>query len=48
MGNRGLIFASTITPLGIVTRTENIKQDVDMGTVRLNYTFSAAPLVSRY
>jgi outer membrane immunogenic protein len=48
MGNRDLIFTSPVAPIGIVTRTENIKQDVDMGTVRLNYTFSAAPVFSRY
>ena len=48
MGNRDLIFTSPVAPIGIVTRTENIKQDVDMGTVRLNYTFGAAPVFSRY
>jgi outer membrane immunogenic protein len=47
MGNRGGIsFTSLAPPVGIVTRTEGIKQDVDMGTVRINYTFGAS--VARY
>ena len=45
MGSGGLSFASVAT--GIITRTENIKQDVDMGTVRVNYTFGG-PVVARY
>jgi len=48
MGNHGVTFTSLAPPLGIATRSEGIKQDVDMGMVRLNYTFSAAPFVSRY
>ena len=48
MGNHGVTFTSLTPPLGIATRSEGIKQDVDMGLVRLNYTFSAAPFVSRY
>lgn len=46
MGNRGLTFTSLVVP-GVVTRTDSIKQDVDMATVRVNYTFGG-PLVSRY
>jgi outer membrane immunogenic protein len=30
-----------------VTRTDTIKQDVDIGTVRINYTFGG-PVVARY
>ena len=30
-----------------VTRTDTIKQDVDMGTVRINYTFGG-PVVALY
>jgi outer membrane immunogenic protein len=30
-----------------VTRTDTIKQNVDMGTVRINYTFGG-PVVARY
>jgi outer membrane immunogenic protein len=45
MGSRSLNFGATGT--NIFTRTDNIKQDVDMGTVRVNYTFGA-PLVARY
>jgi outer membrane immunogenic protein len=32
---------------GALTRTDSIKQDVDMGTVRVNYTFGG-PVVARY
>jgi outer membrane immunogenic protein len=32
---------------GIFTRTDSIKQDVDMGTVRVNYTFGG-PVVAKY
>ncbi len=45
MGRSGLSFASLAT--GIVTRTDSIKQDVDMGTVRVNYTFGG-PIVAKY
>jgi outer membrane immunogenic protein len=30
-----------------VTRSDNIRQDVDMGTVRVNYRFGG-PLVAKY
>jgi outer membrane immunogenic protein len=36
-----------ITPAGVFDRTENVRQDIDMGTVRLNYTFGG-PAVARY
>ncbi len=32
---------------GAFTRTDSIKQDVDIGTVRINYTFGG-PVVARY
>ena len=32
---------------GVFTRSDSIKQDVDMGTVRINYTFGG-PIVARY
>ncbi|WLA61494.1 outer membrane protein [Bradyrhizobium diazoefficiens] len=37
----------TFTFLGVATRSDSIKQDVDMGTVRLNYTFGG-PVVAKY
>ena len=43
MGGRNVNF----TVLGINDRTDRIKQDVDMGTVRLNYTFGG-PVVAKY
>jgi outer membrane immunogenic protein len=44
MGSHSVVFpASAIA----VTRTDTIKQDVDMGTVRINYTFGG-PVVARY
>jgi outer membrane immunogenic protein len=38
---------SLFTPAGVLDRTHTIGQDVDMGTVRLNYTFGG-PVVARY
>ena len=47
MGSHNVTFAA-MPALGIgFTRTDNIKQDVDMGTVRLNYTFGG-PIVAKY
>jgi outer membrane immunogenic protein len=44
MGNKNITFpASAIA----VTRSVDIKQDVDMGTVRVNYRFGG-PIVARY
>jgi hypothetical protein len=38
---------NVITPAGVFDRTESVRQDIDMGTVRLNYTFGG-PVVARY
>jgi outer membrane immunogenic protein len=47
MGSSGVTFAAAPL-LGIgFTRTDSIKQNVDMGTVRVNYTFGG-PVVARY
>ncbi|MBR0798062.1 porin family protein [Bradyrhizobium jicamae] len=43
MGSRDVRF----TILGVNDRTDHIKQDVDMATVRVNYTFGG-PVVARY
>jgi outer membrane immunogenic protein len=44
MGNPSIVFpASAIA----VTRSDNIRQDVDMGTVRVTYRFGG-PVVARY
>jgi outer membrane immunogenic protein len=43
MDSRSVVF----TPILAVNRTDTIKQDVDMGTVRINYTFGG-PVVARY
>ena len=43
MGGRNVNFSF----FGINDRTDRIKQDVDMGTVRLNYTFGG-PVVAKY
>jgi outer membrane immunogenic protein len=44
MGSRSL---NLVTPAGAFDRTDSIKQDVDMGTVRVNYTFGG-PGVAKY
>jgi len=49
MGNRNIGFTSTgvLSAAGTQFRTDNIRQDVDMGTVRINYRFGG-PVVARY
>jgi outer membrane immunogenic protein len=44
MGNPSIVFPTSAIA---VTRTDTISQDVDMGTVRLNYRFGG-PVVARY
>jgi len=46
MGSHNVSFNATALG-GISTRTDSIKQDVDMGTVRVNYTFGG-PVVAKY
>jgi len=47
MGTRGINF---MDPTGAFFETENIRQDVDIGLVRLNYRFGGwgAPVTARY
>ena len=44
MGNPNVTFPATANA---VTRSDNIRQDVDMGTVRVNYRFGG-PVISQY
>jgi outer membrane immunogenic protein len=44
MGNPNITFPATAIAVG---RTDNIKQDVDMGTVRLNYRWGG-PVIAKY
>jgi outer membrane immunogenic protein len=44
MGSRDITFPATAL---VNSRIDNIKQDVDMATVRLNYTFGG-PVVAKY
>jgi outer membrane immunogenic protein len=46
MGNRNINFGFSLVP-AFTTRSDNIRQDVDMGTVRINYRFGG-PVVARY
>ena len=45
MGRRNIVFPAN--PGVLLSRTDSIKQDVDMATVRVNYRFSA-PELARY
>jgi outer membrane immunogenic protein len=45
MGSRDLSFTFPATTLG--TRADTIRQDVDMGTVRVDYRFGG-PVVAKY
>ena len=44
MGSRNLSFTS---PAGVFTATDHISQDVDIGTVRLNYRWGG-PVIAKY
>jgi outer membrane immunogenic protein len=46
MGNRDVTFTSTATPF-FATRTDRIRQDVDLFTARLNYRFGG-PVIAKY
>jgi outer membrane immunogenic protein len=46
MGHHNNTFTA-VAPLGILSRVDSIRQDVDMGTVRVNYTFGG-PVVAKY
>jgi outer membrane immunogenic protein len=46
MGNRTLTFTSAVTP-GLITRQDNIRQDVDLATARINYRWGG-PVVAKY
>ena len=45
MGHRDIAF--TAVPVGFASRTDRIRQDVDMVTARLNYKFGG-PVVAKY
>jgi outer membrane immunogenic protein len=47
MGGRNVNFTTTPAFLSFADRTDHIKQDVDMATVRVNYTFGG-PVVAKY
>jgi outer membrane immunogenic protein len=44
MGTRNV---SAFTPAGVLFATDRIKQDVDLGTVRVNYRWGG-PVISKY
>jgi outer membrane immunogenic protein len=44
MGTHNITFAPTAIAVG---RTDNLRQDVDMGTVRINYRFGG-PVIAKY
>ena len=48
MGNRNNTFVNVnAVPVGALSRIDNIRQDVDMGTVRVNYRWGG-PVISKY
>ncbi|MBP0115938.1 MULTISPECIES: outer membrane protein [Bradyrhizobium] len=51
LGNRTINFTGSgnfaIAPLGVVTRSERISQDVDIGLIRVNYRWGG-PAIARY
>lgn len=44
MGTHNIVFQPTAIAVG---RTDNVRQDVDMGTVRVNYRFGG-PVIAKY
>jgi outer membrane immunogenic protein len=47
MGTQNYAFTSVVTPVGINTRNDDVRQDVDMVNVRVNYHFGG-PVIARY
>ena len=47
MGDRNLTLTQTVAPVGAFSRTDRIRQDVDMVTARINYRFGG-PVVAKY
>jgi outer membrane immunogenic protein len=47
MGHRNLSFTSVAPPVGINTRIDSIRQDVDMVTARINYRWGG-PVIAKY
>jgi outer membrane immunogenic protein len=47
MGREQLTFVSVAPPVGIVSRGDSIRQDIDMVTARINYRFGG-PIVAKY
>jgi outer membrane immunogenic protein len=47
MGTRNVSFTSVLPPAGLNSRTDSIRQDVDMVTARINYRWGG-PVISKY
>jgi outer membrane immunogenic protein len=47
MGNRNVSFTSVLPPVGTLSRIDNIRQDVDLITVRVNYRWGG-PVIAKY
>jgi outer membrane immunogenic protein len=47
MGNRNIQFSFLAAGFGPVARIDRITQDVDMGTVRVNYRWGG-PVIAKY
>jgi outer membrane immunogenic protein len=50
VASRSLSFTSVnagLAPVGTLTRIDNVRQEIDMATVRLNYRFGG-PMVAKY
>jgi outer membrane immunogenic protein len=47
MGSRNLNFTSVTPPVGVVTRNDSVRQDVDLVTARINYRWGG-PVVAKY
>jgi outer membrane immunogenic protein len=47
MGHRNLSFTSVLPPVGINSRIDSIRQDVDMVTARINYRWGG-PVIAKY
>jgi outer membrane immunogenic protein len=47
MGTTNYTFTSAVAPVGVITRSDDVRQDADMVNVKVNYHFGG-PLVARY
>jgi outer membrane immunogenic protein len=47
MADRSFSLSTTAAPVGAPSRVDNVRQDVDIGTVRVNYRWGG-PVIAKH